>query len=138
MFLVLVSSFLSFEKINLELWENMFGNFLFYFWWRGFALALSNGAMVIGFLCTYFIAILQWSIVHLSSASIDGGFWLKLVFRQMIFFRILIRCGKFHFDFFVECVQSNHIFFALSLHLFLTVQFFPTALRWILFAIKIN
>jgi hypothetical protein len=83
----------------------------------------------------YFIAILQWSIGHPSSASIDGGFWLELVVRQMMFSRIppkqcasrwlwgvhvifflagsiLIRCGKFRFDFFVECVLSNHIFFA--------------------------
>ncbi len=101
----------------------------------------------------FFIAILQWSIGHPSSASIDGGFWLELVVRQMMFSRIppkqcasrwlwgvhvifflagsiLIRCGKFRFDFFVGCVLSNHIFFALSLHLFLTVQFFPTALGW--------
>jgi hypothetical protein len=36
----------------------------------------------------YFIAILQWSIGHPSSASIDGGFWLELVVRQMMFSRI--------------------------------------------------
>jgi hypothetical protein len=36
----------------------------------------------------YFIAILQWSIGHPSSASIDGGFWLELLVRQMIFSRI--------------------------------------------------
>jgi hypothetical protein len=30
---------------------------------------------------------------------------------------ILIHCGNFHFDFFVECVLSNHISFALPLHL---------------------
>jgi hypothetical protein len=105
----------------------------------------------------YFIAILQWSIGHQSSASIGGDFWLELVVRQMIFSRIppkqcasrwlwgvhvifflagsiLIHCGKFRFDFFVECILSNHIFFGLSLPLFLTIQFFPTALRWILFA----
>ncbi len=98
-------------------------------------------------LLTYFIAILQWSIGHPFSASIDGGFWLELVVRQMMFSHIppkqcasrwlwgvhvifflagsiLIRYGKFLFDFFVECVLSNHIFFALFLHLFLTVQFF--------------
>ncbi len=107
-------------------------------------------------LLTYFIAILQWSIGHPSSATIDGDFWLELVVRQMMFSRIPpkqcasrwlwgvhvifflagsipLRCGKFRFDFFVECVLSNHIFFALSLHLFLTVQFFPTALGWYLF-----
>jgi hypothetical protein len=39
-------------------------------------------------LLTYFIAILQWSIGHPSSASIDGGFWLELVVRQMMFSRI--------------------------------------------------
>ncbi len=93
----------------------------------------------------YFIAILQWSIGHPSSASIDGSFLLELVVRQMmfscippkqcasrwlwgvhvIFFlagSILVRCGNFHFDFSIECIQSNHIFFALSLHLFLIVQ----------------
>ncbi len=112
-------------------------------------------------LLTYFIAILQWSIGHQLSASIDGGFWLELVVRQMMFSRvppkqcasrwlwsvhviiflagsILVRCGKFHFDFSVECVLSNHIFFALSLHLFLIVQFFSTARRWILFAATIS
>jgi hypothetical protein len=40
------------------------------------------------YLLTYFIAILQWSIGHPSSASIDGGFWLELVVRQMMFSRI--------------------------------------------------
>jgi hypothetical protein len=47
---------------------------------------------------------------------------------HVIFFlagSILKRCGKFHFDFFVECVLSNHIFFALSLYIFLIAQFFP-------------
>ncbi len=102
----------------------------------------------------YFIAILQWSIGQPSSASIShDGSWLELVVRQMIFSRIPpkqcafrwlwsvhvifflavsipIHCGKFRFDFFVKCVLSNHIFFALSLHLFLTVQLFPTALGW--------
>jgi hypothetical protein len=39
-------------------------------------------------LTTYFIAILQWSIGHLSSASIDGGYWLELLARQMIFSHI--------------------------------------------------
>jgi hypothetical protein len=33
-----------------------------------------------------------------------------------------ICCSKFRFDFFVECVRSNHIFFLLSLHLFLFVH----------------
>ncbi len=106
---------------------------------------------------TYFIAILHWIIGHPSSASIDGGFWLELVVCQMMFSRIPpkqcvfrwlwgvlvifflagsipICCGKFHFDFFVECVLFNHIFFALSLHLFLILQFFTGALGWILFA----
>ncbi len=32
----------------------------------------------------YFIAILQWNIGHLPSASIDGGSWLELVVRQRI------------------------------------------------------
>jgi hypothetical protein len=36
----------------------------------------------------YFIAILQWSIGHPSSASIGDDFWLELVVRQMMFSRI--------------------------------------------------
>jgi hypothetical protein len=36
----------------------------------------------------YFIAILQRSIGHPSSASIGGDFWLELVVRQMMFSRI--------------------------------------------------
>jgi hypothetical protein len=36
----------------------------------------------------YFIAILQWSIGHPSSASIGGDFWLELVVRHMMFSRI--------------------------------------------------
>jgi hypothetical protein len=86
-------------------------------------------------------------------ASIVHGCWLELVVRQKTFSHILSRqrasrwlwgiplisfpvgsilkrCGKFHFHFFVECVQSNHISSFLSLHLYLTVQFFPTALGW--------
>jgi hypothetical protein len=89
-------------------------------------------------------------------ASIVHGCWLELVVRQKTFSHILSRqcasrwlwgillisfpvgsilkrCGKFHFHFFVECVQSNHISSFLSLHLYLTVQFFPTALGWKLF-----
>jgi hypothetical protein len=111
------------------------------------SLRYSNGRIDL----LYFIAILQWSIGHQPSDSIGGGFWLEFVVRQMIFSHIpskqcasrwlwgvhvifflagsiLIRCGKFRFDFFVECVLFNHICFALSLHLFLTVQFFHTAL----------
>jgi hypothetical protein len=120
-------------------------------------LAGNKRALGIFLYLLYFIAILQWSTNHRSSASIDGGLWLELVVRPMMFSHIppklcasrwlwgvhvifflagsiLMRCGKFRFDFFVECVLFNHIFFALSLHLFLTIQFFPTALRWILFA----
>jgi hypothetical protein len=92
---------------------------------RSIFLGIQRGSYLL-----YFIAILHWSIGHPSSASIDGGFWLELVVRQKASFRIppkqcasrwlwgvlvifflagsiLIRCGKFHFDFFVECVLSN-------------------------------
>ncbi len=90
-------------------------------------------------------------------SSIEHGCWHQLSIRQKISSHflsrqcasrwlwdiqvfvflacsILMRCGKFRFDFSVECVLSNQIFSFLSLHLCLTVQFFPTALGWYLFA----
>ncbi len=85
------------------------------------------------FLLIYFIAILQWSIGNQFWASNDVDVWRHLeVLRRTSRFlpiqcasrwfwgvpaisflagSILMRCGKFRFDFFAECVLSNHIFF---------------------------
>ncbi len=96
---------------------------------------------------------LQWILLtyfsakfHQSLVSINVGIWRHLEVLQRIShtppkqcaFRwlwgillicflagfILMHCGKFPFHFFVECVLSNHIFFVLSLHLFLPDKHF--------------
>jgi hypothetical protein len=121
---------------NLEFIKNPTGSFcrktVITFPKLSHSLRYSNGRIDL----LYFIAILQWSIGHLSSAFIGGDFWLELVVRQMIFSRIppkqcasrwlwgvhvifflagsiLIRCGCYDYN---QIHSPNKSSFVFSLH----------------------
>ncbi len=79
--------------------------------------------------CWRQLSIRQKTFSHFISRQCASR-WLWGLLISFLVGSILKRYGKFHFDFFVKCVQSNQISSFQSLYLCLTVQFFHTVLGW--------